>query len=63
VADRPLPAHELADIAVRGFEARGIIPEVVIPDSDDEIAKAALREACVLAWGRMACNMVLKYAN
>jgi hypothetical protein len=29
----------------------GIVPKLVIPDSDDEIAKLCLREACVIALG------------
>jgi hypothetical protein len=28
-----------------------VLPKVVIPDSDDEIAKLCLREACVMALG------------
>jgi hypothetical protein len=44
-------AGELADTIMRGFEALSIVPEEVIPDTDEALAKAALREACVLALG------------
>lgn len=44
-------AHRLADLAIKGFEVAGVVPKVVIPDSDDEIAKLCLREACVMALG------------
>jgi hypothetical protein len=42
-------ARTLADTIMSGFEAQGIVPAVVIPDSDEEKAKMALREACVIA--------------
>jgi hypothetical protein len=44
-------AHDLkvADTMIKDFEQQGILPEIVIPDSDKEIAKSALREACLLS--------------
>jgi uncharacterized Rossmann fold enzyme len=63
-------ANELADNMIKDFEQQGIVPEIVIPDSDEEIAKAALREACVLALAPgdrrtrlMAINTVLKFTR
>ena len=63
-------ARELADTIMRGFEAQGIVPELVIPDTDDAIAKAVLHEACVLALGPgnmrtklLAAATVLKYTK
>jgi hypothetical protein len=63
-------ACELADTIMKNFEAQGIIPEVVIPDSDDDIAKAALREAVIIAVSPgdkrtrlMAANTVLRYTK
>jgi hypothetical protein len=64
-------ANRLADLAIKGFEAAGVVPKVVIPDSDDEIAKLCLREACVMALGPSgdlrtkigALGIVLKYTK
>jgi hypothetical protein len=42
-------ARALADTIMTGFEAQGIVRAVVPPDSDEEKAKLALREACALA--------------
>jgi hypothetical protein len=42
-------ARSLADTIMAGFEAQGIVPAMVIPDSDEEKAKLALREACIIA--------------
>ncbi len=44
-------AEQQADTAIRGLEARGIVPAVVVPDSDEAMAKAALREVVVIALG------------
>jgi hypothetical protein len=62
-------AGKLADIAMRGFEAKGLVPQT-IPDGDEALAKAALRELCVLALGPcdkrtkiMALGTVLKYTK
>jgi hypothetical protein len=44
-------ASAIADIALKGFEAIGAVPEVVIPDSDDKLSKLALRELCKIAFG------------
>jgi hypothetical protein len=63
-------AQQLADTIMKGFETQGIVPPVAVPDSDDEFAKAALREACVIAFGPsdrrtkwMAANTVLKFTK
>ena len=63
-------ARALADTIIQSFEAKGIVPVTVVPDSDNEKAKAALREACVLALGPgnmrtklLAAAMVLKYTK
>jgi hypothetical protein len=42
-------ARALAGTIMTGFEAQGIVPAKPIPDSDEEKAKLALHEACVLA--------------
>ena len=34
-----------ADLAMKGFEAAGILPKVTIPDSDEELAKLVLRNS------------------
>jgi hypothetical protein len=63
-------AGEQADIALRGFEAAGLVPAVAIPESDDELAKLCLREACKIALGPVdnrrkliATNMVLRFTK
>jgi hypothetical protein len=63
-------AHEIADTIITDFEQRGIVSTVVVPDSDEEIAKAALREAVVMALAPgdkrtrlMAINTVLKFTK
>jgi hypothetical protein len=51
-------AEQLADTAIRGFTKMGVVTEEPlapkgspeIPETDDEIAKMALREACVIAF-------------
>jgi hypothetical protein len=63
-------ANELADSLIKEFEQQGIVlaDGQIIPDSDEEIAKACLREAVVLALAPgdkrtrlMALNTALKY--
>jgi hypothetical protein len=48
-------ANRLADLAIKGFEKLGTVPKgpmpTGIPETDAEIAKLCLREACVLALG------------
>ena len=44
-------AGKIADSIVRALEANGVLPAVVVPDSDDELAKACLRELAVIAFG------------
>jgi hypothetical protein len=65
-------ANELADNLIKKFEQQGIVSEdgQIIPDSDEEIAKACLREAVILALAPgdkrtrlMALNTVLKYTK
>jgi hypothetical protein len=63
-------ARTKADAFIETLEAHDILPAVVIPDSDEEMAKAALREAAVLALGptnnrtkTMAINTVLTYTK
>jgi hypothetical protein len=34
-----------ADLAMKGFEAAGLLPKVTIPDSGEELAKLVLRDA------------------
>ncbi len=61
-------ARVAADAIMNGLKASGAMPAVVVPDSDDEKAELALREACVIALGPcdkrsklMAANLVLTY--
>jgi hypothetical protein len=61
-------ARSLADAFVTTWEASGIVAKVTVPDSDEEQAKACLREACVLALGPSdkrtklsAANTILKF--
>lgn len=68
-------ANRLADLAMRGFGAQGVVPKVPmptgIPEADEEIPKCCLREACVLALGPgndkrtklQALGTVLKYTK
>jgi hypothetical protein len=42
-------AREKADVVIRFLEATGDVPAVVIPNSEEGMAKAVLREALVLA--------------
>jgi hypothetical protein len=42
-------ANKLADTFMREFEENGMIPAVVVPDSEEAMAKAVLREAFVIA--------------
>jgi hypothetical protein len=65
-------ANELADDLIKKFEQSGIVSEdgSIIPDSDEEIAKACLRQAVILALAPgdkrtrlMALNLVLRYTK
>ena len=64
-------AGKTADSIVRALEANGVLPEAVIPDSDDALAKACLRESAVIAFGPgrdqrtklMALYALLKYTK
>jgi hypothetical protein len=64
-------AGEIADSIVRALEADGVLPEAVIPDSDDAVAKACIRELAVIAFGPgkdqrtklMALYALLKYTK
>lgn len=58
-------AHEVADNIIKDLEQNGILPE-----SDDDIAKACLREATIMALAPgdkrtrlMAINTVLKFTK
>jgi len=44
-------AAALADNAMRGLEVSGAVPEMVIPNSKEALAKAALHEVALLALG------------
>jgi hypothetical protein len=64
-------AGEIADTIIGALEADGALPEAVIPDSDDAVAKACLRELAVIAFGPgkdqrtklMAMYALLKYTK
>jgi hypothetical protein len=64
-------AGKIADCIVRTFEADGVLPEAMIPDSDDALAKACLRELVVIVFGPgndqrtklMALYALLKYTK
>jgi hypothetical protein len=64
-------ASKIADSIVRALEADGVLPEAVIPDSDDAVAKACLHELAVIAFGPgkdqrtklMALYGLLKYTK
>ena len=64
-------AGEIADRIIGALEADGVLPEAVIPDSDDAVAKACLRELAVIAFGPgkdqrtklMALYALLKYTK
>jgi hypothetical protein len=64
-------AGKIADSLVKGLEADGVLPEAVIPDSDDALAKACLRELAVIVFGPgkdqrtklMALYALLKYTK
>ena len=64
-------AGKIADNIVRALEADGVLPAVVVPDSDDEIAKACIRELALIAFGPgkdqrrklMALYALLKYTK
>ena len=42
-----------ADGAVRGLEARGVVPTEVLPETDEALAKAAIHALAVIALGPM----------
>src|SRR5215472_8970506 len=44
-------AAQQADMAVRGLEADGAVPAMVLPDSDEALAIAALHALAVIALG------------
>ena len=63
-------ARTQADEFVRALETQGVVEAVVVPDSDEEKAKAALRGAVVIALGPtnkrtkgMAINTVLRFTK
>jgi hypothetical protein len=64
-------AGKTADMIIGVLEADGVLPETVIPDSDDALAKACLRELAVIAFGPgkdrrtklMALYALLKYTK
>jgi hypothetical protein len=63
-------AKAQADEFMRTLEAQGVVEAVVVPDSDEEKAKAALRGAVVIALGPtnnrtkgMAINTVLRFTK
>jgi hypothetical protein len=64
-------AGKIADSIVRALEADGVLPEAVIPDSDDALAKACIRELAVIVFGPgndqrrklMALYALLKYTK
>jgi hypothetical protein len=64
-------AGQIADNIVKALEADGVLPEAVIPDSDDAVAKACLRELAVIVFGPgkdlrtklMALHALLKYTK
>jgi hypothetical protein len=47
-------ASKRADMAVRGLEVSGVVPTDVITGTDEELAKAALHAAAVIALGPMS---------
>jgi hypothetical protein len=44
-------AKRKADYIMEELEKDGLVPSVVVPDSDEEKAKVALHETCVMAFG------------
>jgi hypothetical protein len=63
-------AKAQADEFMLTLETQGVVEAVVVPDSDEEKAKAALREATVIALGPtnnrtkgMAINAVLRFTK
>jgi hypothetical protein len=63
-------ATTFADAAMKRLEEQGVVERVVIPDTDDDIAKAALHEAFKLALGPgnvrdrlAAARLVLTYTK
>jgi hypothetical protein len=64
-------AGEIADRIIKALEADRVLPETAIPDSDDAVAKACIRELAVIAFGPgndqrrklMALYALLKYTK
>ena len=63
-------ASTLADGAMKRLEEQGVVERLVVPDTDDAIAKACLHEAFKLALGpgnvrqrRAAARLVLTYTK
>ena len=63
-------ASTLADLAMQRLEEQGVVERVVVPDTDDAIAKACLREAFTMALGPgnvrqrlAAARLVLTYTK
>jgi hypothetical protein len=64
-------AGKIADTIIGALEADGVLAEAVLPDSDDAVAKACLRELAVIAFGPgkdqrtklMALYALLKYTK
>jgi len=63
-------ASTLADAAMKQLEAQGVVERVVLPDTDDDLAKKALHEAFKLALGpgnamdrSAAARLVLTYTK
>jgi hypothetical protein len=44
-------AARLAENAIRGLEAQGLVPVDVLPNSDEALAKATLHQVALLALG------------
>jgi hypothetical protein len=63
-------ATTFADAAMKRLEEQGVVERVVVPDTDDDIAKAALHEAFKLTLGPgnvndrlAAARLVLTYTK
>jgi hypothetical protein len=62
-------ATTLADAAMKRLGQEGVVERVVVPDSDDAIAKGCLREAIKMALGpgnaaqRLAARIVLAFTK
>jgi len=63
-------AATLAENAMRGLEAQGLVPVDVLPNSDEALAKAALHQVALLALGptnkrtkMQALKILLDFSN